>query len=558
MAFFQSLFSMKYEKNQLNSSCGCEKQSTDTKSSLSSSENDFAITSFRNYESLCGPESNTINSRQPRSASLADVNTQLSGPDVVVQQYKNGEYSILPHDYNDWPTVENGILTFRDEEHFDNYYNYLADMSSKPGNKMNQKEFYDLTEDKIGFLSLRKVTDEEFDIAAEIGWKSLEDIPDKHFLNGDLYRSFLNPKEQVKIGNKITRFINKTIAVTVPATSSVLVDVIERLPFSTTMEQVLRLQNIHQDDLTIEDWNIISTNDTFPTNQQNSFRTDVELNSFEVRNTQNGKVVIDRLNDRIDQTNVIYTPTGANKSEYRYEMLGEIHEKSQCYSPLEVALSGFSVRYKKGPLERGTILATSQIRWGDGSLDLLASGGSTGTTHVYTTKGLKTITIDSYYRFSSTNVQLVASREFKVSVGCFYSASHTSSWHYGIRGDTYRVVMGKHWITQWRNGRGKERSEIGATSMALHWERKGRDWAYRPYYKGTLHQEIWVTKNKQNCEFNNFFHSFDIGVYGHNSLSRNHVGDGFFAWEGITSRHTLYTFDDGKPGTQVTFLTKPC
>jgi hypothetical protein len=547
---------MKNEKNQLNSSCGCEKQSTDPKSSLSSSENDFAFTSFRNYESLCGPESNTINSRQPRSASLADVNTQLSGPDVVLPQYYHDEHSIIPHNYNDLPSVKNGIIVFRDQHHFDKYYNYLESELRKH-NQSNRDfdKYLDNIELSIGLTSIRRLTNYAFDQENIKGWETIEEIPEKHFIDDVVLKSILNSHLEMIIQDKYTRIINKHVSITVKRNKDDLIDVIRSLNEDTAKETIERLKSKNIGEVDTDSW--IYTDDM-------SSRS-INKNYINIRKH------LELYNSNMDTAISLNSIDNTHpKVAQRYEsvFIGDdtfARVTNQCSNPYEVEIVNLFVR----SLPFGSVIpALVLIDWGDGTSPLMVETPfHLNFRHeYYATPGIKTITLTVY---TGTNADWGPPRHVKtiyVTTGCYIGVSRESNWHEAFRSvDKYRLIKGRHWIRQWRNGLGRLRSQIGAESEAYHWEKNfwGK-WVYRKYDNANIHQYIWVTRHSSNdCSVSDNFYDKDYTGNSPEDRWRRYKIDsqttfnGHFGWYEITSQHLLYSQDSHLPAT-VTIKTKPC
>ena len=69
-------------------------------------------------------------------------------------------------DYSDWPTVENGMLVFRDSEHLNDYFDYLDGAIAVEDSTLREDTTFGSDKDSIlaliednyaGFTSLRSV-----------------------------------------------------------------------------------------------------------------------------------------------------------------------------------------------------------------------------------------------------------------------------------------------------------------------------------------------------------------------------------------------------------------
>ncbi len=162
---------------------------------------------------LTGPDGNEftseVNHALIASFSGSDNNNRNEG-------YLNYNYtppytesmSAFASGYYDWPVVKNNTLAFRDEAHIDSYQQYLEKAIVVPPNsnrsEMSQgpDDILEAIENKIGFTSLRNVTEKSFRRLSEIGWDRLEDIPVKHFIHDIITKSILNPNLEVEVGDK--------------------------------------------------------------------------------------------------------------------------------------------------------------------------------------------------------------------------------------------------------------------------------------------------------------------------------------------------------------------
>ncbi len=187
------------------------------------------------------------------------------------------------------------------------------------------------------------------------------------------------------------------------------------------------------------------------------------------------------------------------------------------------------------------------------------SKGSTWTTN----KGRKKITINASTPDALLRLAIDAETEIIVVLGCNKGKSKTSPWHYKLRpSDGFRVVKGRHWVEQWNSwgGSGKQRSRIGMETYALHWERNNKnEWAYRPYKKGILRHEVWITRfDGDTCTLKDYFFQYEHAIKAKDHLLSEYTGNGFWGWNEITTRHRLYTLDDGQAPTELTFTTSSC
>jgi|GEM_PF-2376508 len=128
--------------------------------------------------------------------------------------------------FSDFPSIEDGTLVFRDDEHYDSYVNFLesAMVGGDPDDpNVDVNSILQNIEDGLGFTSIRSLSHADFMAKNETGWLSFEEIPEEHFLSSPDLKSILNPKLEVKIGNDLVRYINKDYAVRVDARQAGLV-----------------------------------------------------------------------------------------------------------------------------------------------------------------------------------------------------------------------------------------------------------------------------------------------------------------------------------------------
>jgi len=154
-----------------------------------------------------------------------------------------------------FPKVENGMLVFNDEQHFEKYIAFLdkaTDPQSYDSATLREKEFdqdaiLETIEGYMGFTSVRKISHDKFMVLNETGWDRLEDIPAEHFISDAVIRSVLNENLAVKIGGSYVRYINKNISVKVDANAgNEIWASFSSLPETATLSEVLRIDVGHQ------------------------------------------------------------------------------------------------------------------------------------------------------------------------------------------------------------------------------------------------------------------------------------------------------------------------
>jgi hypothetical protein len=153
-----------------------------------------------------------------------------------------------------FPTMENGILTFKTQDQFTQYIAYL-DSVIDPGNydssmllkqDFDQDGILDKIESTIGFNSIRRISHNNFIQLNEIGWDNLQDIPEEHFIHDAAIKSVLNVDLIVKVGNDYILYINKDLGVKVDASQKDLLEAFKKLSENATIYDVLSIDPTHQ------------------------------------------------------------------------------------------------------------------------------------------------------------------------------------------------------------------------------------------------------------------------------------------------------------------------
>jgi hypothetical protein len=179
---------------------------------------------------------------------------------ILVSCNKTGKEQNTPHPerlkkisatygYTDFPTVEDGMLVFRDNVHYDNYIDFLdkAMASADPEDStVDEHTILQGIEDGIGFTSIRNISHADFVRQDEIGWATLEQIPDEHFLNGIDLKSVLNAKLEAKIGSDLIHYINKDYMVRIDAGQSDLINKYRSLGIGATIDDILNIDHCLQ------------------------------------------------------------------------------------------------------------------------------------------------------------------------------------------------------------------------------------------------------------------------------------------------------------------------
>jgi len=214
----------------------CNSQYKDT---TSINQNVNASTAESNFISLSGPD---VPSYYNLPVDCNQINTNLlSGKDSEVIILKNGRYSLYDGNFSDWPNVLNNTLVFKDDTHFFTYLKYLEyviNIASKDQISKSQDDLLEDVEGAIGFLSLRKVTEDDFQKLNQFGWNKLENIPERHFIPDLITKSYLNTECVVIVGDKLMRYVNENYLVTVSTSNSKVISELLNLSIHSDFNQV--------------------------------------------------------------------------------------------------------------------------------------------------------------------------------------------------------------------------------------------------------------------------------------------------------------------------------
>lgn len=158
--------------------------------------------------------------------------------------------------YTDWPSVNNGMLVFRDSTHLLNYITFLdsiIDPQNYPtpsltdtGVEFDQDQLLQNVESVLGFTSIRNIAHAGFLRQNEIGWNTLEEVPKEHFINDILIRSILNAQLDMQVGNSYVHYINESLVVSVDETRPDLSASFHKFPISAQLVDIINIDPTHQ------------------------------------------------------------------------------------------------------------------------------------------------------------------------------------------------------------------------------------------------------------------------------------------------------------------------
>lgn len=139
---------------------------------------------------------------------------------------------------------------FRDTTHLSNYLNFLNDITSGASDSINTRGKDTLDEHKIllsveqglGFTSIREISHADYLRKEANRFPTLEDIPDEHFIIGNDIKSILNKNLEVKIGDRVTHYVNEKVAMSILAGKTGMLNAVRSLdPNTATIADVLLL-----------------------------------------------------------------------------------------------------------------------------------------------------------------------------------------------------------------------------------------------------------------------------------------------------------------------------
>lgn len=142
--------------------------------------------------------------------------------------------------FTDFPKIENGMLSFRDQNHFEAYLAFIdSAVVINPDTTTDDDDVLNAIERQQGFTSLRAITHADYLAQEAIGFPGLKAIPDEHFILAKDTRSVLNSDMDVKIADKVIHFVNKDYAVAIDAAQTSLIQRYHALNSSATVEDLI-------------------------------------------------------------------------------------------------------------------------------------------------------------------------------------------------------------------------------------------------------------------------------------------------------------------------------
>lgn len=151
--------------------------------------------------------------------------------------------------------MKNGILVFRDQDHYNNYFDFLdmaIDSLDAKDTLSDINSVLQDIEDGLGFTSIRKTSHAAYEIQNQIGWSSLGAIPDEHFILAPDIRSTLNTALDVQIGDEIMHYVSKDFAVKVDINEKTLLEQFKTLPSDVSFSDITKIDPLRYHSSIIE------------------------------------------------------------------------------------------------------------------------------------------------------------------------------------------------------------------------------------------------------------------------------------------------------------------
>lgn len=405
-------------------------------------------------------------------------------------QGDNSQMKQLNYNYNDYPSVVNGMLVFRDDAHYDNYLSFLDSLISNlnPNDTIqDEHSILQSVESTIGFTSLRNTTHAAFMNQNETGWQTLQSIPDEHFIQGPDIRSVLNNNLEVRIGNELLFYLNKDIAVRVDASKTALITQFKNQGSNATLTSVLAIDRYRQ------------------------FSTVIQLT---------GEGGIWR---RITQVPLgSYTIFSSGVSYF-----------DPCLNPYVVRFRGLMVSWNAEPGLEGYFM----VNFGDGSpgqrvntVPELGGNGTPSFTHAFPNSGTYNVTVNAY----TVSGTFLASKVFSVlAVGGCTQNEKNSWWRYlTITGTPNRAVSGRVYLEHYGSSNHKMRMIAETRSMQ---QKSDGSWKL---VKGKIEVEAKCSRRNSDCNVVELLQVHALKNNSKDMLKHTSKGERFF-WNTAESKHYL-------------------
>lgn len=431
---------------------------------------------------------------------ITDASTKDLKPALALRQTR----------FSDYPRVTNGVLTFRDAAHLNAYSDFLSesilfDETDTDPVEKDPDEILQAIESSMSFTSLRNVTNARFEALNEVGWATLEEIPEKHFINDLATKSMLNANADLRVGNYITHYVNKDWAVTVSVNDVDVLSQLHGLPLSATFEDISILYSeAVKGDLTIH-----------------------PLSSVDV------------LEDATKSTVFPYHLNGPT-----------FLSPDPCNEPKKIKMTGLNMSVLDNIGSPTPVQAYYEVQWGDGTTSTYTSNSGINYAwlydvwHTYPSQSTYTVHIKGRdVTNTSSNWDVDETFTINVPNGCNWGHNRTSStyWHNNGYGKAW---TGKNWVENYMNLWNNPRHKTGARTEAFEWN--GNVW--KLYKAVSVVAQYWITKYAPDCN-GNWGGSGATWNTNSKSAEASHTNDNQIGWFKIVSNHritaggTVYAFD---------------
>ncbi|HTO17442.1 MAG TPA: hypothetical protein VLZ83_16875 [Edaphocola sp.] len=315
------------------------------------------------------------------------------------------------------PSIEDGMLVFNDNLHYERYIEYIDSLSSNLTEEQEllysetdldpQEIILDSIESSIGFISLRKLNYENLIAENEIGWDDIMNIPDYSDFGSNSEQSTLNSKKEVKIGNNVRKLISNKYEIIINNE----IDVI-----STHILSEVRIleRNYPNGDIPLEYLRNL----------------DYSMNYLKIFDLERGELLFDSI--------------GSSVPLNEYAISGNLFYGDPCFGQFnQITLNGFTLvqvsSWFQGYPGGSAHVAWYDIDFGNGDFvnNIQGNGGQFGVTfnqmYIYPNSGNYNITINAKL---SANGPIVATKTYNIEITSNSSACNNKKksnffyWNY--------------------------------------------------------------------------------------------------------------------------------
>lgn len=404
--------------------------------------------------------------------------------------------------FSDWPSISDGMLTFRDGQHLQDYIDALDVLTSNTdsishSDTLSSDDVLESVEAGLGFTSWRHNWVTSFEHQDADGWSTLEEIP-KPMFSDIVLRSILNSDADVRVGDSIIHFVNSQYAISLAADQSQLLSDAHGLSASASLEDVCSIDPGGFNSVVFPyEWGIVNVDRLARTTQATSYPFSMQkpVASSPDFCAQRTLVQLDRI-----------------------ELVG-------------LTVNGIAL-----------CVSTCQINWGDGHTSNL-SGQRTyfNVQHNYSSTGNYTITINSRSTnpVGSTAPAWDNTISFPISVptnSCAYAVSKASPWYrYYSNNGMNRAWDAQSSISNWTSTFSVMKSRISCeTHSYLYTSNK-----WKTSRIDRVVAQFSATKYDANCN-NSWGDNGADWANDSRSASTQHTNQGWVGWHRIWSNHRIY------------------